>query len=150
MWVNYNNKLQGVMSMLKGTKRSFLLGGITAFAIVFLNKMENREKAKTTLKNTKTKANSYMHSRKHQPTQMTKAGFSDPHDPDDNRMVEEGSMTSVQYYNENVQDSNSKSEAKQAFPKSQQKKLPKKEESLPEENNESPAKQENTNHSPTN
>jgi hypothetical protein len=52
---------------------------------------------------------------------MTKAGFSDPADPDDNRMVEEGAMTSVQYYNEGVQSKDTKKEAKQSFPKSQQK-----------------------------
>lgn len=138
------------MMMLKGKKRSFLMGGIAAFAIMYFKKMENREKAKTSLKNTKTKANSYMDSMKHQPTQMTKAGFSDPHDPDDNRMVEEGAMTSVQYYNENVQDCNSKTEAKQAFPKSQQKKLPKSKESLPDDNNDSPAKQENHTEIPAN
>ncbi|TQR21260.1 hypothetical protein [Psychrobacillus vulpis] len=136
--------------MLKGKKRSMLIGGLVAFAVVYFNKMENREKAKTTMKNSKTKMSSYMDSRKHQPTQMTKAGFSDPNDPDDNRMVEEGSMYSVQYYIEKVQSPDSKAEAKQAFPKSQQKKLPKMKESYQEDNNESPAKQENTNHNVSN
>lgn len=132
--------------MLKRTKCSILLGGIAAFAYVYFMNMENREKAKTSLKNTKTKVSSYSDSKKHKPTQMTKAGFSDPNDPDDNRMVEEGSMTSVQYYNEKVQAPDSKAEAKNAFPKSQKKILPKSEESFQEDNNESPAKQENTNH----
>lgn len=133
------------MKMLKGKKRFMLIGGLVTFAMVYLNKIENREKAKTTMKNTKTKVSSYMDSQKHKPTQMTKAGFSDPHDPDDNRMVEEGAMTSVQYYNENVQDKTSNSEVKQAFPKSQKKILPESKESLPEANNDSPAKQENAN-----
>lgn len=129
--------------MLKGNKRSMLIGGIATFTIMYLNNTENREKAKTALKNTKTKISSYMDSQRHKPTQMTKAGFSDPHDPDDNRMVEEGAMTSVQYYNENVQDNKSKSELKPAFPKSQKRILPESEESLQEDNNDSPAKQEN-------
>lgn len=136
----------GVMKMANGNRRSLLIGGIAAFAVMYLNKKDNKEKAKTAMKNTKTKVASYMDSQNHKPTQMTKAGFSDPNDPDDNRMVEEGSMTSVQYYNEKVQDTASKSAAKQAFPKSQQKKLPEKHESLQAANNESPAKQENTNH----
>lgn len=127
------------MTMLKGGKRSMLIGGITAFAVMYLYK-ENRHTAKVKMKNTKTKVTSYVDSQRYKPTQMTKAGFSDPGDPDDNRMVEEGAMTSVQYYNENVQDSNATSD----FPKSQKKKLPKAEESLPEDNTESPAKQENT------
>ena len=132
--------------MSKKTRCALLIGGIAALSYAYFTKLENREQAMTTLKNTKTKMSSYADTRKHKPTQMTKAGFSDPNDPDDNRMVEEGSMTSVQYYNEKVQEPDSKSAAKNAFPKSQQKKLPKSEESLPEANNQSPAKQENTNH----
>lgn len=132
------------MEMSKGNIRSAMVGALAAIAIGYINKVENRNKAKTSWKNTQTKVSSYMDGRKVQPTQMTKAGFSDPHDPDDNRMVEEGSMTSVQYYNEKVQSMNSMSEAKQSFPKSQHKKLPKNKESLPANNNESPAKQENT------
>ena len=133
--------------MSKGIKRSMIIGGVAAFAVMYLYKLENRANAKIALKNTKTKVSSYVDSMKHQPTQMTKAGFSDPHDPDDNRMVEEGAMTSVQYYNEKVQDGNGKSD----FPKSQKKKkATTNEESLPEENNDSPAKQENTKKIPPN
>ncbi|MDX1771417.1 MAG: hypothetical protein R3328_07820, partial [Planococcaceae bacterium] len=36
-------------------------------------------------------------------TNSTKQGHSDPHDVDDNTMVDEGAMTSVQYYNDEVQ-----------------------------------------------
>ncbi|MEK4484699.1 hypothetical protein MHH81_03780 [Psychrobacillus sp. FSL H8-0484] len=133
------------MMMLKGKKRAMLIGGVAGFAFMYLYKMENRETAKVTMKNTKTKVSSYVDSRKHQPTQMMKAGHSHPHDPDDNRMVEEGSMYSVRYYNEKVQDSNGQLD----FPKSQKKKLPSTKESLPKDNNESPAKQENTDRDPT-
>lgn len=125
--------------MERGSKRAFLLGGITAFALMYINK----ESSKTKMKNTKTKAKSYIDSQKFKPNLATKTGFSDPQDPDDNRMVEEGAMTSVQYFNENVQDNNSKSESKKAYPKSHKKKLPETEESLPGDNNDSPAKQEN-------
>ncbi|SDM39852.1 hypothetical protein SAMN05518871_101124 [Psychrobacillus sp. OK028] len=132
--------------MANGNTRSMLIGAATALAAVYLTNKNNKSQLKTAVKNSKTKLDSKLSSQNRKPSQMTKTGFSDPHDPDDNRMVEEGAMTSVQYYNENVQDANSKAQAKQAFPKSQQKKLAKKVESLPEDNNDSPAKQENTAH----
>jgi len=128
--------------MLK--KRSLLLGGIAALAYMYFKKPENKEKAKVSLKNTQTKVSSYMDSRNVKPTMQTKAGHSDPNDPDDNRMVEEGSMYSVQYYNDAVQNKTPQSGAKQAFPKSQKQKMPKTDESLYEDNVDSPAKQENT------
>jgi hypothetical protein len=129
--------------MRKGNSRSLLFTALVAGAFAYFQKPENRDKAKVTFNNLKTRANSYMDKQNLKNTQMTKAGHSDPYDPDDNRMVEEGSMTSVQYYNEEVQDSNSKAEAKAAFPKSQKKPLPDTYVSEPEANDESPAKQEN-------
>lgn len=132
--------------MANGNKRSLIIEATTALAAVYFTNKNNKAQLKTAVKNSKTKIDSMMSSKNTKPSQATKTGHSDPNDPDDNRMVEEGAMTSVQYYNENVQDANSKAEAKQAFPKSQHKKLAKKEESLPEDNNDSPAKQENATH----
>lgn len=132
--------------MANGNTRSMLIGAAAALAAVYFTSQNNKAQLKTAVKNSKTKLDSMMSSQSTKPSHMTKTGFSDPNDPDDNRMVEEGAMTSVQYYNENVQDAKSKTEAKQAFPKSQQKKLAKKVESLHEDNNESPAKQQNTAH----
>ncbi|MFX3673556.1 MAG: hypothetical protein ACE3JQ_03775 [Paenisporosarcina sp.] len=129
--------------MRRGNSRSLLFSALAAGAYVYFTKPENREKAMVTFNNLKTKANSYMQNQHVKPTLMTKTGHSDPNDPDDNRMVEEGAMTSVQYYNEEYQDKVKKAEAKAAFPKSQKKKLPDTAESLAEDNNESPAKQEN-------
>lgn len=151
-WVSLINKYlyYGGMAMLRGNKRSLLFGGLAAMAYLYFQKWENRDKAKMTMHNTMTKVSSFMNSRSVNQSQMTKAGFSDPNDPDDNRMVEEGSMTSVRYYNEEVQSKDSKSEAKHAFPKSQQKPSPKSKESLPEDNNDSPAKQENASRIPSN
>ena len=142
--------------MLKGNKRkngnmrSVVISSVASMAYLYLQKPENRDKAKMMLHNTMTKVSSFMNSRNVNQSQMTKAGFSDPTDPDDNRMVEEGAMTSVQYYNEEVQSKDKKSEAKHAFPKSQQKSAPKSKESLPAENNDSPAKQENAERNPPN
>jgi len=140
--------------MIKGNKRkngntrSVLISGLASMAYLYLQKPENRDKAKMMLQNTMTKVSSFMDSRNVKQSQMTKAGFSDPNDPDDNRMVEEGSMTSVRYYNEEVQSKDTKSEAKHAFPKSQQKPSVVSKESLPEDNNDSPAKQENAKRNP--
>jgi len=121
---------------------SLLFPALAAGAYVYFTKPENREKTMVTYNNLKTKANSFIRHQMLKPSLMTKTGHSDPNDPDDNRMVEEGAMTSVQYYNEGYQDK-VKKEAKDAFPKSQKKKLPDTSESLPSYNNDSPAKQEN-------
>lgn len=122
---------------------SLLFSAMAAGAYAYFSKPENREKAMVTFNNLKTKATNYMKTQNVKESQMTKAGHSDPTDPDDNRMVEEGAMTSVQYYNEEYQEKDTKKEAKEAFPKSQKKKLPETEESLHMDNNDSPAKQEN-------
>ena len=53
--------------------------------------------------------NAYIDSQKHQKSDLTAAGHPDPHDIPDNKMVDEGAMTSVQYYNEEVQDKSKKS-----------------------------------------
>jgi hypothetical protein len=127
----------------KGNSGSLFFAALAAGAYAYFQKPENRDKAMVTFNNLKTKASAYMSNQNVKNSQMSKSGHSDPNDPDDNRMVEEGAMTSVQYYNESVQDVNKKSEAKAAFPKSQKKKLPDTAESLPSDNNDSPAKQEN-------
>lgn len=129
-----------MIRMSKVNKQALLIGSVAAFAITYLYKTENRSKAKVALKNTKAKMDSYMDSRKNSPTYVTKTGFSDPGDPDDNRMIEEGAMTSVKYFNENAQDKVGKNK----YPKSYKKQTPVTEESLEESNNDSPAKQENT------
>jgi len=134
--------------MKKRNGGSLLFSAMAAGAYAYFSKPENREKAMVTFNNLKTKANSYMNTKMVKDTQMKKAGHSDPNDPDDNRMVEEGAMTSVQYYNEEYQDSDNNGEGKAAFPKSQKKKLPDTFESLPEDNNDSPAKQENATREP--
>ena len=89
--------------MAKGNNRSLLLAGLAAGAYAYFSKPENREKALVAFNNTKTKVNSFIESQKHAQTNSTKQGHSDPHDVDDNTMVDEGAMTSVQYYNDEVQ-----------------------------------------------
>lgn len=99
----FNKKIGGMMKMAKGNNRSLLLAGLAAGAYAYFSKQENREKALVAFNNTKTKVNSFIESQKHTQTNTTKQGHSDPHDVDDNTMVDEGAMTSVQYYNDEVQ-----------------------------------------------
>lgn len=91
------------MKMAKGNNRSLLLAGLAAGAYAYFSKPENRDKAMVAFNNTKTKVNSFIESQKLNQTNSTKQGHSDPHDVDDNNMVDEGAMTSVQYYNDEVQ-----------------------------------------------
>jgi hypothetical protein len=89
--------------MSKGNNRSLLLAGLAAGAYAYLSKPENREKAMVAFNNTKTKLNSFIESQKNNQSDSTKKGHSDPHDIEDNNMVDEGAMTSVQYYNKEAQ-----------------------------------------------
>ena len=96
--------------MARGNNRSLLLAGLAAGAYAYFSKPENREKALVAFNNTKTKVNSYLESQKLNNTELTKVGHSEPHDIDDNKMLDEGAITSVQYFNEEVQENNKKSD----------------------------------------
>lgn len=87
---------------------SLLLAGAAAAAYAYFKKPENRDKAMVQFNNLKTKFNSYMESNSTSKSTYGTAGHPDPQDVDDNKMVDEGAMTSVQYYNEEVQDKSSK------------------------------------------
>lgn len=93
-----------------GKSKSLLLAGIAAGAYAYFSKKENRDKAIVAFNNTKTKVNSYMESQKHNRSDFTHTGHPDPYNMGDNNMVEEGAMTSVQYYNEEIQDNGKKTE----------------------------------------
>ena len=96
--------------MAKGNNRSLLLAGLAAGAYAYFSKQENRDKAMVAFSNTKTKINSFLESQKLNKLDMTNEGHPDPHDVTDNKMVNEGAMTSVQYYNEEVQNQDKKSD----------------------------------------
>lgn len=95
--------------MAKGNNRSLLLASLAAGAYAYFSKQDNRDKAKVAFNNTKTKVNSYLDSHKNN-TNMTKAGHSHPQDIEDNTMIDEGALTSVQYYNEETQNQMKESE----------------------------------------
>lgn len=88
--------------------KSLLLAGLAAGAYAYFSKKENREKAVVAFNNTKSKVNAYIDSQKHQRSDLTAAGHPDPYDTSDNNMVDEGALTSVQYYNDEVQDNQKK------------------------------------------
>lgn len=90
--------------MAKGKSNALLIAGLAAGAYAYFSKKDNREKAMVAFNNTKAKVNSFMESQKHNNSDLTPAGHPDPHDISDNKMVDEGAMTSVQYYNDEVQD----------------------------------------------
>lgn len=96
--------------MARGNNRSLLLAGLAAGAYAYFSKPENREKALVAFNNTKTKVNSYLESQKLNNTELTKVGHSEPHDIDDNKMLDEGAITSVQYFNREVQENKKKSD----------------------------------------
>lgn len=88
--------------------KSLLLAGLAAGAYAYFSKKENREKAVVAFNNTKSKVNAYIDSQKHQRSDLTMTGHPDPYDTPDNNMVDEGALTSVQYYNDEVQDNQKK------------------------------------------
>lgn len=90
--------------------KSLLLAGLAAGAYAYFSKKENREKAVVAFNNTKSKVNAYIDSQKHQRSDLTTAGHPDPYDTSDNNMVDEGALTSVQYYNDEVQDNQKKND----------------------------------------
>ncbi|MEI4770739.1 hypothetical protein WAX74_14015 [Psychrobacillus sp. FJAT-51614] len=94
--------------MAKGKSNTLLLAGLAAGAYAYFSKKENRDKAMVAFNNTKAKVNSFMEAQKHNQSDLTAAGHPDPHDTPDNKMVDEGAMTSVQYYNDEVQNKDKK------------------------------------------
>lgn len=94
----------------KSNGSSLVVAGIAAAAYAYFKKPENRDKAMVQFNNLKTKFNAYMDQNSTSKSTYGTAGNPDPQDIDDNKMVDEGAMTSVQYYNEEVQDKSSKKE----------------------------------------
>lgn len=96
--------------MAKGNNRSLLLAGIAAGAYAYLSKPENREKAMEAFNAMKTKVNSFIDAQKEQKNK-TEPGEPGPYDTAENKMVDEGgAMTSVKFYNEEVQEPEKESE----------------------------------------
>lgn len=89
--------------MAKGKGRGLLLAGLAVGAYTYFKNPENREKATLAFNNSKEKVNSYMESQNLDDNKKTAHDGSKPKEPRENKMVSEGAMTSVQYYNEEEQ-----------------------------------------------
>ena len=96
------------MAKRKRNNRNLLLAGVAAGAYAYFSKKENRDKAMVAFNNTKEKVNSFINAQKVNRSLDSKAGLSDPYDLQDNKMVSEGSQTSVHYYNQEVEDKKAK------------------------------------------
>ena len=90
--------------MTRKRNNSLLLATIAAGAYAYFSKKENRDKAQVAFNNMKTKVESFIQTQKMNRSTYTKVGHSDPYDIQDNKMVSEGSQTSVHYYNQEVED----------------------------------------------
>ncbi|HSJ38947.1 MAG TPA: hypothetical protein VK945_12115 [Planococcus sp. (in: firmicutes)] len=89
--------------MAKGKGRGLLLAGLAVGAYTYFKNPENREKATVAFNNAKEKVNSYMESQNLEDDKEKAHDGSQPDEPQENKMVSEGALTSVQYYNEEEQ-----------------------------------------------
>ncbi|WP_368503734.1 hypothetical protein AB3N04_16420 [Alkalihalophilus sp. As8PL] len=88
--------------MKKRTLVATVVAGVASATTVLLRDEERREKAKRQFKQMYTKVtNQRAEESPGQP--QVKAGHPDPYDIEDNEMVNEGALTSVQKYNEKQQ-----------------------------------------------
>lgn len=94
--------------MAKGKGRGLLLAGLAVGAYTYFKNPDNREKATLAFNNAKVKVNSYMESQNLDDTKKNAHDGSKPEEPRENKMVSEGAMTSVQYYNEEEQQKDEK------------------------------------------
>lgn len=90
--------------MTRKKNNNLLLATIAAGAYAYFSKKENRDKAQVAFNNMRTKVDSFIQTQKINRSPETKVGHSDPYDLQDNKMVSEGSQTSVHYYNQEVED----------------------------------------------
>ncbi|RNF38543.1 hypothetical protein [Planococcus salinus] len=88
--------------MARGKGRGLLLAGLAAGAYAYFKDPKNREKATIAFNDTKAKVNAFMESQNLDKNEKEEKR-NNPETPRENKMVSEGAMTSVQYYNENEQ-----------------------------------------------
>lgn len=83
----------------------YVLLGVGVAGVSYLSSRNNRDKAIQAFKSIKEKTMKLWSRQEAKPEipLLEKAGHPDPYDIGDNRMVEEGAMFSVQYYNEKEQ-----------------------------------------------
>lgn len=91
--------------MTKAKMAPYVWLGLGVAGLAYLSEKENRDKAMELMSDLKHRAVSFWC--KQQPDAchdlLAKAGHPDPNDIPDNKMVDEGAMYSVKYYNEEKQ-----------------------------------------------
>ncbi|ADC48526.1 hypothetical protein BpOF4_02295 [Alkalihalophilus pseudofirmus OF4] len=87
---------------MKRTLVASVVAGVASATTMLLKDEERREKAKRQLKQMYTKVTKQRAENQNGQTEI-KAGHPDPYDVDDNKMVNEGALYSVQRYNEKQQ-----------------------------------------------
>ncbi|MCZ2260399.1 hypothetical protein [Sporosarcina sp. G11-34] len=90
--------------MARKKSNGLLLTTIAAGAYAYFSKKENRDKAQVAFNNMKIKVDSFIKTQQMNRSTEMKTGHPDPYDTQDSKMVSEGAQTSVQYYNEVVED----------------------------------------------
>ncbi|MBN6888151.1 hypothetical protein ACUXCC_003069 [Cytobacillus horneckiae] len=80
-------------------RNSYILAGVGITSVLLLANKSNREK----LQSITTKIKDYMPFNKKKNEVMEKAGHPMPQDTEDNKMVSEGALYSVNYFNEKEQ-----------------------------------------------
>lgn len=90
--------------MTRKRNNTLLIATAAAGAYAYFSKKENRDKAQVSFNNMKTKVDSFIRSQQMNRSEETNVGHPDPYDIQDNKMVSEGAQTSVQYYNQEIED----------------------------------------------
>lgn len=114
-------------------RNGILLATLAAGAYAYFSKKENRDKAQVAVNNVVTKVDSFVQSKKADYNDQTKTGLSDPYDFQDNKMVDEGAQTSVQYYNREVEDKSLNSNKDSLYKKQEDKEITDKLDSINQE-----------------
>ncbi|KIL45346.1 hypothetical protein [Jeotgalibacillus soli] len=90
--------------------KRYALLGLGAAGYAYFKKKENRDKAMVAFENTKTKLNSFIDQAKQSLAENNKESQIEPYKAEENKMIDEGAQTAVQYFNEE-QEKNSESKA---------------------------------------
>ncbi|MBM7693444.1 hypothetical protein JOC77_002884 [Peribacillus deserti] len=81
----------------------FLPALAAGIATYFLMEKDNRVKLKLKAQDVNSKIRGMLSKSQNQNLPVQKAGLPDPHDIEDNKMVDEGSQYGVHYYNKTIQ-----------------------------------------------
>ena len=90
--------------MSRKRNNTLLLATIATGAYAYFSKKENREKAQAAFHNMKTKEESFIDERKKDPAKIEEQDEVESYSISESEMVSEGAQTTVNYYNQEMQD----------------------------------------------